>query len=394
MQLFGRRYDTRELVRVELDQERIRHVERLAAADGGDPAAPSIGPGFIDAQVNGYGGQEFSSADLTAEKVAAIVEAHYPFGVTALCPTLTTNSFATLAHGMRQIARAADSSPAMARRIAGIHLEGPYFSPEDGPRGAHPKEHCRRPDWDEFQRLQEAAGGRIRILTMSVEFDESPPFIAHVVAGGTRVAIGHTAATGEQIRAAVDAGATLSTHLGNGAHRMLRRHPNYLWDQLAEDRLLASLIVDGHHLPPEVVKTMVRAKGPERIVLVSDESGLAGLPPGRYASSGGDLEILADGRLVIAGQDQLLAGASRPIGDGVANVMRFAGVGLCAAVEMATIHPARWLDCPCGGLRPGDRADLALFDLAGPAQGPPTGLSLRATVADGKLLWGALWQPN
>jgi N-acetylglucosamine-6-phosphate deacetylase len=393
MQLFGRRFDTRELVRLKIAAGRVSAVERLFPADGGPSAAPWIAPGFIDAQVNGFGGQEFSSADLTPDKVGAIVTAHDPFGVTALCPTLTTNSHDVLAHGMRQIARAASESPVIHRRIPGIHLEGPYFSPEDGPRGAHPKEHCRRPDWDEFRRLQDAADGRIRVLTMSVEFDESPAFVARVVASGVRVAIGHTSATGSQIRAAVDAGATLSTHLGNGAHRMLRRHPNYLWDQLAEDRLLASLIVDGHHLPPEVVRTMVRAKGPERIVLVSDESGLAGLPPGRYPSSGGDLEILCDGRLVIAGQDQLLAGASRPIGDGVANVMRFAGVELATAVAMATIRPAQWLECSCGGLRPGDIADLVLFDLLGTVHAPPAGLNVRATVAGGRLLWGTLWQP-
>jgi N-acetylglucosamine-6-phosphate deacetylase len=402
MQLLGRRYDTREVVRLTVTGDRIGSIETVdsppaiaATPNGLAPngiAPPWIAPGFWDIQVNGHGGQEFSSPELTPERVAAVVAAHDPFGVTALCPTLTTASLDVLAHGMRQIDRAAAVDPAVGRRIVGIHLEGPYFSPEDGPRGAHPKEHCRRPNWDEFQRLQEAAGGRICILTMSVEFEESPAFIARVSASGVRVAIGHTSATGAQIKAAVDAGASFSTHLGNGAHRVLRRHPNYLWDQMAEDRLMASLIVDGHHLPPEVVKTMVRAKGSERIILVSDESGLAGLPPGRYTSSGCELEILPDGRLVIAGQDQLLAGASRPIGDGVANVMRFAGVDLATAVHMATTHPARLLGRPIGGLRPGDPANLVLFDLTGPPHEPPTGLAVRATVADGRLLWGQ--QPN
>ena len=133
---------------------------------------------------------------------------------------------------------------------------------------------------------------------------------------------------------------------------------------MAEDRLMASLIVDGHHLPPEVVKCLVRAKTPERCILVSDLSGLAGLAPGRYTSSGCELEILADGRLVIAGQDQLLAGASLPIGVGVANVMAFAGVDLATAVAMATLHPAQLLGQRPGGLRPGDPADLVLFRLA------------------------------
>ncbi len=203
------------------------------------------------------------------------------------------------------------------------------------------------------------------------------------------IAIGHTAANSEQIRAAVDAGATLSTHLGNGAHRMLRRHPNYLWDQLADDRLMASLIVDGHHLPPEVVQTFVRAKTPDRCLLVSDLSGLAGLPTGRYATELCELEILADGRLVIAGQDQLLAGASRPIGVGIGNVMQFANLDLAAAVNMATRTPARLLGRPVSQLTVGDAADLVLFDLALDGDTAVDGLRVRTTVSHGTVTFSA-----
>ena len=167
---------------------------------------------------------------------------------------------------------------------------------------------------------------------------------------------------------------------------MLRRHPNYLWDQMAEDRLMASLIVDGHHLPPEVVKTMVRAKTPARCILVSDESGLAGLPPGRYLSSGCELEILTDGRLVIAGQDQLLAGAAAPIGVGIANVIRFAGVDLATAIQMATANPLELLGKRGGGLRPGDPADLVLFHLCPDA----SALEIIATIAAAAVVFGNL----
>ncbi|HEV3002926.1 MAG TPA: amidohydrolase family protein [Pirellulales bacterium] len=396
MQFVARRFDTLAPVRIEIAQGRIV----LAAAAGPDGVGltdsappdvarglPIVAPGFIDVQVNGYRGQEFSSPQLTPQRVAAIVREHWAFGVSSLCPTLTTQSFDCLAHGMRTIDAACREYPEIGRSVAGIHLEGPYFDSEDGPRGAHPLAHCRRPCWDEFERLQEAAGGRIRILTMSPHFDDAPEFIARVAATGVVVAIGHTGADGRRIRAAVDAGARLSTHLGNGAHRMLRRHPNYLWDQLADDRLLASLIVDGHHLPGEVVKTMVRAKTPERCLLVSDVSGLAGLPPGRHASSGGDVEILADGRIVIAGQEQLLAGAALPIGVGVANVMRFAGVNLETAVHMASTHPARLLGRKVGSLRPGDAADLVLFDLTLAPDGG-TRLDVRATIAAGEIVFG------
>lgn len=395
MQLLARRFDNARAARLTIEGDRLVAIEDVAAQPRLDVSLPWVAPGLVDIQINGFGGQEFSSLELTSERVRDIVAAQFAFGVTALCPTLTTQSYEVLGHGLATIAAACEEYEEVMRAVIGIHVEGPFISTEDGPRGAHPLAHCRPPNWPAFERLQAAARGRIGLVTLSPEYDEAPGFIARATAAGVVVSIGHTGATSEQIRRAVDAGARLSTHLGNGAHRMLRRHPNYIWDQLAEDRLFASLIVDGHHLPPEVVRTFVRAKSPQRIILVSDVSGLAGLPPGRYTSSGCELEILADGRLVIAGQDQLLAGASRPIGHGVANVMRFAGVSLQQAIEMATTNPLSLLSKPSATLRPGDRADLALFDLppdlaAGgsiPEQSP---IGIRATIFAGDVVYGRL----
>jgi N-acetylglucosamine-6-phosphate deacetylase len=380
----GRHYQSRRPVVLEIEHGRIAAVRALPEPASGQPRLPWIAPGFVDLQSNGYGGQEFSSPELTSEKVAEIARKQAAFGVTQFCPTVTTAGFETIAHSLRTIGAACDRYADVAHAVAGIHLEGPYISAEEGPRGAHPLEHCRAAEWDEFQRFQEAAGGRIRILTLAVEDPESPKFIARVVQSGVVVAIGHTSANSAQIRAAVDAGASFSTHLGNGAHRMLRRHPNYIWDQLAEDRLLASLIVDGHHLPAEVVQTIARAKTPERCILVSDLSGLAGLPTGRYATQMCELEILPDGRLVIAGQDQLLAGASQPIGVGIANVMRFAGVDLAMAVAMASQHPAQLLGRRPGSLTPGDAADVTLFVLHDGPDGQVAGLEVRATFCQGQ----------
>lgn len=392
MEFVARRYDTGALARLRLAKGKIAEIHDLPPNSGSAASSlPWVAPGFVDIQINGYNGQEFSSLALTPELVSGIVRRHYAFGVTRLCPTLTTEGFEVLAHGVRTIAQACNSDAATAAGVAGIHVEGPYISREEGPRGAHPAEHCRPPDWDHFSRLQAAAEGRIRLLTLSPEYDEAPEFIRRVVASGVVVSIGHTSANSQQIRAAVDAGATLSTHLGNGAHRQLRRHPNYLWDQMADDRLSASLIVDGHHLPPEVVQSIVRAKSPERIILVSDESGLAGLPPGRYPSSGCELEILPNGKLVIAGQDQLLAGASAPIGTGIANIMRFAGVSLAVAVAMATTHPARLLGVWAGALQTGDPADLVLFDFdVAQAARPSEELKVRATLHAGEVVFGEI----
>jgi N-acetylglucosamine-6-phosphate deacetylase len=382
--LVGRHYESGRPIEVDISAGKIAGT-RETAVESPD-ALPWIAPGFLDIQSNGYGGQEFASPELTEDKVAEISRRQAIFGVTQFCPTVTTASGKTIVHAMRTIAAATRRWPEVAQAIAGIHLEGPYIAREDGPRGAHPLEHCREPDWDEFCQFQTAAEGLIRIVTLSPEYADAPSFITRATASGVAVAIGHTSATSLQIRAAVDAGARLSTHLGNGAHRMLRRHPNYLWDQMADDRLMASLIVDGHHLPPEVVKCMVRAKTPQRCILVSDLSGLAGLPPGRYATQLCDLEILADGRLVIAGQDQLLAGASLPIGVGVANVMRFAGVDLAAAIRMASNQPAQLLGMADNHLNCGDRADVITFDLAADIAGHDQ-LIVRQTIAAGRLVY-------
>lgn len=388
MQIVARSFDQGEPIQLDVERGRIARVLPVSLSPAQAERLSWIAPGLVDIQINGYGGQEFSSLELTPARVVSIVRQHCAFGVIRVCPTLTTQSREVFDHGCRAIAAACEADSLCARSILGIHLEGPYLSPEDGPRGAHPREHCRPPSWDEFQRWQEIAAGRIRLMTLAPEWPGSAEFIAQATAAGVVIAIGHTAATAEQIRAAVDAGARLSTHLGNGAHRQLRRHPNYLWDQLAEDRLSASLIVDGHHLPREVVQTFLRAKSPERCLLVSDVSGLAGLPVGRYPSSGCELEILPDGRLVIAGQDQLLAGASLPIGVGIVNTMRFAGVDLGTAIGMASTTPARLLGADVGSLSVGSTADLVLFDL--PADAEPAGLTIRATIVAGELVYGEL----
>lgn len=360
----ARRYDTGEAVSVQIADGHIADIRPLRREETGAGTLPWIAPGFVDLQVNGYGGHEFNEPDLTVETVEAISRAMDSAGVVAYCPTTTTHAHEVLLHSMRTIAAACDQSRDVAVRVAGIHVEGPYISPEDGPRGAHPKAHVRPPNWDEFQALQEAAGGRIRILTLSPEYDNAPQFIRRVADTGVRIAIGHTAADSAQIHAAVDAGASFSTHLGNGAHPRIRRHPNYIWDQLAEDRLLATLIVDGHHLPASVVKSFVRVKSTARALLVSDITGMAGMPPGRYErTSLGAVEVLEDGKLVVAGQRDLLAGASLPIGVGVVNLQRFAGLDLREAVDMASIAPARLIGHPVTRLEIGSPANLILFHL-------------------------------
>jgi N-acetylglucosamine-6-phosphate deacetylase len=375
-----------------MDGATIAAIDALPDWGDAERSPPWLAPGLIDLQVNGFGGIAFNSPMLSPEQVAQVSLSMDSLGVTGYCPTVTTDGWQTLAHSMATIGLAIRTIPTVAERVLGIHLEGPYICPDDGPRGAHPRAHVRAPDWDEFQRLQELAEGHIRIVTLSPEYEAAPTFVSRAVAQGVLVAIGHTNADSTQIRAAVDAGARLSTHLGNGAHGQIRRHPNYIWDQLAEDRLVASLIVDGHHLPPSVVKSFLRAKTPQRCILVSDITSMAGLPPGQYeATSLGAVEVLDDGRLVIAGQRQLLAGAASPITAGLANVLRYTEHGLRVAVEMASLGPAALIGHPTGRLEAGSRADLTLFRLPISADGSQVGsVEMVATVRSGRLVWGEL----
>ncbi|MDZ4687670.1 MAG: amidohydrolase family protein [Planctomycetaceae bacterium] len=383
--IHGRRYDTGEPVRIRIQGDRIAAVEP-AWPDGDVAAWPTIAPGLFDLQINGHGGVWFSDEALTPEQVVKAVGAYPRFGVTRLCPTLITNSFAALSRGFEAIRQACEQDPLVNRLVTGCHLEGPYISTEDGPRGAHPKEHVRPADWDEFQRLQESSGGRIRLVTLAPEADGAIDFIQRATAAGVVIAIGHTAATPEQVRAAVDAGATLSTHLGNGSHAMLHRHRNYVWEQLADPRLTASLIVDGHHLPAALVRIFVKAKSPRNIVLTCDAAGWAGCPPGVYESKLGRSELLESGRLVVAGQRELLAGSALETDVCVTQVREFAGVSWRDAIDMTSRNPAKLLGYEPARLRRGGLADLFLFR----HQPGATRLDVSATIAGGQVCFGSL----
>jgi N-acetylglucosamine-6-phosphate deacetylase len=294
-------------------------------------------PGLFDLQVNGFGGIDFNAPDLTADRVGEALERMRATGVTRCLPTLITSSFEQFARSARVLARLSSAA------IAGIHMEGPYLSPEDGPRGAHPREHVApAASQDDFKRRQDAAGGRIVLVTLAPEVPGALPLIEHLVASGVRAAIGHTAATPQQIGDAVAAGATLATHLGNGCPQMLPRHPNVIWELLAADALVASLIVDGHHLPPSTVKAMVRAKGADRTILVTDAVAAAGCAPGRYTIGGVTCELGEDGRVSLPGTPYL-AGSGLTLDRAIANTARFTGLSVDAVIPMASTIPASYL---------------------------------------------------
>lgn len=360
MEITGRRYDDGQAVTVCVRDGVIESVEAADEASAAEELV-WIAPGLFDLQVNGYGGVWFSNARLQVDEVRQVVRGYLAHGVTRLFPTLVTNSYEALEAGFRAIDEACREDELVRQMVPGCHLEGPYISAEDGPRGAHPLPHVRPPDWDEFQRLQAASGDRIKLLTLAPEWPGAADFIRQCVDSGVVVAIGHTAANSEQIAQAVEAGARLSTHLGNGAHGMIRRHPNYIWDQLGDPQLWASLITDGHHLPDSVVRSMMAAKGLDRVVITCDASGLAGCPPGRYDEGEIAVEILEDGRLVLAGQAQLLAGSGSTTEECVARAVATGAVTLAQAWDLASSQPCRLCGLERIAIQPGCRADLVEF---------------------------------
>ncbi len=299
-------------------------------------------PGFVDIQVNGFAGVDFNSADVTAEQIGEALAALRATGVTRLLPTLITGSFDRFARCARAILEVDDPA------IAGIHQEGPYISPVDGPRGAHPREHAIAASLDDFKRRQEAAAGRIVLVTLAPEVEGALTLIEYLVADGVRAAIGHSEASPEVVRDAISAGATLSTHLGNGCAAMIPRHSNLIWEQLAADELLASFIVDGHHLPPALVKSAMRAKSPERTILVTDAMAAAGCKPGHYRLGDADIDVGADGRVSLRGTPYL-AGSAVTMPEAVANTVRFTGLPLNEVLPMATTTPAEYIGISTAG---------------------------------------------
>lgn len=300
------------------------------------------GPAFVDLQVNGFAGIDYNAPGVSSEQVLQSFAAMEATGVGLCLPTIITS---TTEHFI------ACARTVLATRhpiVAGLHMEGPYISPTDGFRGAHPLACVTPASVDDFRRRQDAAEGTIKLLTLAPEVPGALPVIEYAAAHGVRVALAHTNASLAEIVDAVRAGATLSTHLGNGCPPHLPRHPNVIWDQAGCDALFASLIVDGHHLPPATVRVLVRAKGPERCLLVTDAIMAAGAPPGVYRLGHLDVVSSPDGRVAAPGS-ATLAGSSLTMPAAVGHTCAWATQDLGVAWAMASTQPADFLGVPTRG---------------------------------------------
>jgi N-acetylglucosamine-6-phosphate deacetylase len=321
-----------------------------------------VAPGLIDNQVNGYAGVDFSGENLSVETFLRAVRSVWKDGVTSLLPTLITNSHTNLIKNLKIISKACRSDDSVNKAIPGLHLEGPYISSEEGFRGCHPVQHIRNPSWNEFMEYQEASDGKILQVTIAPELDDSMKFIRLCKKNGVVAAIGHTNASAEKILEAVENGAELSTHLGNGCANFIHRHNNPLWPQLANEKLVISVIADGHHLTNEELIVFYKVKGLENIILTSDVMYLAGMRPGIYTFMGSEVLLTEDGRLLNT-QQNCLAGASFPLIKGVGNMINITRCSLYEAVTMASENVARVYHMnDRGTIDAGKRADLILFE--------------------------------
>ncbi|MFS8046016.1 N-acetylglucosamine-6-phosphate deacetylase [Rhizobium sp. BR 314] len=359
--IVGRHAISGDILELTVSDGRIAAVKELDGATGED--LPWLAPGLVDLQVNGWGGHDFNSADIDEETVYAVARGLREQGVRAFLPTVITASQETICNALSVIAGARRKHAWLAGMIPGIHVEGPFISPQDGARGAHPRDHVREPSCEEFDQWRKASGNLVKLVTLCPATEGADAFIRHARARGCLVSIGHSAADTADIAMAAQAGAGFSTHLGNGIASTLPRHPNLLWAQLANSRLQAMFIADGHHVDRETLTAMMRAKGVERSMLVSDMVALAGMAPGRYRQPiGGDVELSADGRLAMVGM-ATLAGAATPLADGVALAASLEGFSLGDAVTMAAVNPARALGLETGFVE-GAAADFIAFHWA------------------------------
>lgn len=323
-----------------------------------------FGPGLTDLQINGIGGIDFNVPSVTIQDIKKTTQLLLTEGVTTYFPTVITNSDEHIIAIMRTIADACKEDTLINACIGGIHLEGPFISPLPGAKGAHSDAFIKPPDWELFQKFQEAADGRIKIVTLAPEWETAPAFIEKCSQSGVIVSIGHSLANTNQVKSAVKAGACMSTHLGNGIPLMIQRHPNLIWDQLAEDNLYTCIIADGIHIPDSFIN-IVRMVKTNAAMIVSDATCFTGMEPGEYQSHiGGAVILEKNKRLSVKGGQGILAGAAKSLRENVETMMEHKLCSLGEAWRMASVNVNDFLST-CGNNFKSNRNDFVIFILKG-----------------------------
>ncbi|PWL17606.1 N-acetylglucosamine-6-phosphate deacetylase [Falsochrobactrum shanghaiense] len=301
-----------------------------------------ITPGLIDIQVNGFAGVDFNSGDLTADKLDHALEAMLATGVTTCLPTIITASLKELERRFLALDKSVRDSRLGRLMCPGYHLEGPFLNPADGYSGCHPASAMTGADVSLFDHLQGLLVKPILLTTLAPEVDGGIDFTRQMRARDVLVAIGHSACDFDLAAQAAEAGATISTHLGNGLPQILPKLNNSIFAQLAEDRLTASFIADGIHIPPQALKVLLRAKGTQRSILVTDAVSAAAVPSGNYQFANLDIERLDDGT-VWNPNGAGLAGSSLRLDDAIRNLVNWEIASFDEAVSMASHRVAEAL---------------------------------------------------
>jgi N-acetylglucosamine-6-phosphate deacetylase len=252
-------------------------------------------PQWFDFQINGFGGIDFQAETVTRAEMEHAVAVMRHHGMAGIFLTLITDEIDAHCRRLESFEKLCAASPAIAQMIVGYHIEGPWLSPEPGYRGAHPPGPMHAPSVAEFERMQSAAHGRIRLITVAPEWPGSAEAISAITKAGVHISLGHTNASEVEIDEAIRAGARFATHVGNGTPLQMHRHDNVVQRLLARDELVACLIPDGVHLPPFVLKNFFRAKPAGRVLFTTDAMSGAGAPPGRYRIGRFEIDVGADG---------------------------------------------------------------------------------------------------
>lgn len=299
--------------------------------------------GLFDLQVNGYAGVDFNDPAITAKTLDYALEAMLASGVTQCLPTLITAQ----PDELRERFRALDAAVATSRlgpvMVPGYHLEGPFLNATDGYAGCHPPAAMTDPALPLVDRLEAGLHKPILLVTLAPERSGALEFIAELTRRGKATAMAHSTAGFATVAAAVEAGLTLSTHLGNGLPQTLPKLENTLLAQLAEPRLMACLIADGHHMSPQALTALIRMKGAGNCILVTDAVLGAAAPPGLYSFAGMAVERSAAGAMVQPGRTNL-AGSALCLDQAIRNVVEWTGMAAEAAINMASRAPRHALD--------------------------------------------------
>lgn len=328
---------------------------RVPAPEGArrlDAGGGWLVPGFIDLQLNGGFGHDFTTEPETVWPVAARLPEH---GVTAFLPTIVTSPLSRAAQA-QSVLQAGPPPGFVGAAPLGLHIEGPFLNPAK--RGAHNADYLRLPDLAAAADWSPETG--VRLATLAPELPGALELVRALTGRGVRVSLGHSLATYAEAQAALDAGARYATHLFNAMRPLDHREPGLLGLLLTRPEIVVGLIADGSHVHPALVDLIWRARGPQGVNLVTDAMGALGMPPGRYPLAGFDVMVdgqtarLADGRL---------AGSLLRLDQAVRNLIAFTGCALADAVATVTTTPARLLglDHERGQIAPGYLADLTLL---------------------------------